>query len=131
MASYRGPISFKGDLREGMPFAKHAETVLGAVDAFAQKSAAVVELVDEITTRRRQIDEMRQTKAGAVYSNANMSHMKRIHDAMGRIKKDVGKAHADMAALIDKGKKPEKSDSDMASLRMQSLRLCSQAVAMK
>jgi HK97 family phage prohead protease len=119
MASYRGPISFKGDLREGMPFAKHAETVLGAVDAFAQKSAAVVELVDEITTRRRQIDEMRSLKAGAVYSNANMSHMKRIHDA-------IGKVHKDMKALIDKAT-PKKSE-ETASLRTQSLKIQSQAL---
>lgn len=131
MASYRGPIKFKGDLREVMPFANHAETVRGAVEAFAQKSASILELVTEVSERRRQIDEMRETKAGATYSSSNTAHMQRIHDAMGRIKKDVGKAHADMAALIDKGKKPEKSDAptlETASLRTQSLKIQSQAL---
>jgi hypothetical protein len=115
------PISFKGDLRGGLPFAKHAEAVLGAVEVFANRSAALCELVSELTERRKSIMELREAKAGAVYSGSNLSHMTRIHDAMSKVKKDVTAMHGDMAALIAKAKKPDgKADEpeiDMAALR--------------
>ena len=122
MASFRGPISFKGDLRGGLPFAKHTETVLGAVEVFANKGAVLTELVSGWVERRKQITELREAKAGAVYSGSNLSHMQRIHDAIGKVKKDVSSAHSDMAALIAKAKKPEKSEDgeiDVAALRAQ------------
>jgi HK97 family phage prohead protease len=129
VASLRGPISFKGDLRDRLPFAKHAEAVRDAVEAFANRSTAVMGLVSELSDRRKQIDGMRETKIGATYSGSNSAHMQRIHDAIGKLKKDVSSVHSDMAALIDKGKK--KSDEpglDTATLRTQSLRAQSMAL---
>jgi HK97 family phage prohead protease len=126
IASLRGPIDFKGSLRERLPFAKHAEAALGAVEVFAKRSAALFEMVSQLTERSKSIMELRESKAGAVYSGSNLSHMQRIHDAIGKVKKDVSSAHSDMAALIAKAKKPEKSDGqdlDVAALRTQSMRL--------
>jgi HK97 family phage prohead protease len=132
VASLRGPIDYKGSLRERLPFAKHAETALGAVEVFANRSAALVEIVNELNERSKSIMELREAKAGAVYSSSNLSHMTRIHDAIGKVKKDVSAMHGDMAALIAKAKKKdEKSDEpelDMAALRARSLQVESQAL---
>jgi HK97 family phage prohead protease len=131
-AGFSGPMNFKGDLRDRLPFAKHAEAVLGAVEVFAKRGAAVEELVNELSIRRKTIIELREAKAGAVYSGSNSSHMQRIHDAIGKVKKTVGAIHSDMAALIAKGEKPKKADDtpelDTAALRAQSLRVQSQAL---
>jgi hypothetical protein len=85
--------------------------------------------------------ELREAKAGAVYSSSNLSHMTRIHEAIGKLKKDVSAMHGDMASLIAKAKKKdektniapeEKADQqpelDMAVLRAQSLRVESLAL---
>lgn len=124
------PFSFKGDLRSRLPFAKHAETALGAVEVFANKGAALLEIVNDLTERSKTIMELRETKAGAVYSGSNLSHMQRIHDAMGKLKKGVTAMHGDMAALIAKAKKPDgkadEAEVDVQTLRIQSMRLRSQ-----
>jgi len=109
-----------------LPFAKHAETV-------AQRGAALNELIKEITDRSTAIMERREVKAGAVYSGSNLSHMQRIHDVIGKVKKDIGAAHSDMAALIAKAKKPEakteETEIDVAALRMQSMRIEGEVLA--
>ncbi len=130
-ASLRGPIGFKGDLRDRLPFAKHAETVLGAVEVFAKEGAAIADLITEITERGKAIQELREAKAGATYSGANLAHMQRIHTTMKTVKKTVNAMHDDMAALIEKAKPKEKSDDgeiDVAALRAQSLKVQSQAL---
>jgi HK97 family phage prohead protease len=131
MASLRADICFKGDLRDRLPFAKHTEAALGAVEVFAKQGAAIVEIVTELTDRSKSIQELRESKSGATYSASNLSHMTRIHDAMGKVKKDVSAMHGDMAALIAKAKKPEKSDDglDAKALRTQSQRAESLALA--
>lgn len=131
MASFRGPMNFKGDLRGGSQFANHTETVLGAVEVFANKGAVLAELVSGWAERRKQIMELREAKAGAVYSGSNSSHMQRIHDAISKVHKNVGVIRGDMAALIAKGEKPKKSDDqelDVAALRAQSYRIESDAL---
>jgi HK97 family phage prohead protease len=139
-AASRQPIDFKGDLRERLPFAKHTEIALGAVEVFANRSAALIEILSGYSERSKSIMELREAKAGAVYSSSNLTHMTRIHDAMGKLKKDVSAMHGDMAALIAKAKKKdekadddpeEKSDQptlDAAVLRAQSLRVQSQVL---
>lgn len=122
MASWRGPVGFKGDLRDRLPFAKHAETALGAVEVFARRSVALAEIVTELTERSKSIMELREAKAGAVYSSSNLSHMTRIHDAIGKVKKDVSAMHGDMAALIAKAKKKDKKADDEPELDMAALR---------
>lgn len=119
------PVSFKGDLRDRLPFAKHAEAALGAVEVFAKRGVALSEVLTELTERSKAIQELRESKAGAVYSGSNLSHMTRIHDAMSKVKKDVNAMHGDMAALIAKAKKPEKADDelDVAALRTHSDRV--------
>lgn len=138
----RAPIDFKGDLRERLPFAKHTEIALGAVEVFANRSAALMEILSGYSERSKSIMELREAKAGAVYSSSNLSHMTRIHDAIGKLKKDVSAMHGDMASLIAKAKKKdEKADAapeekadqhqpelDMAVLRAQSLRVESLAL---
>lgn len=139
-AASRQPIDFKGDLRERLPFAKHTEIALGAVEVFANRSAALVEILTGYSERGKSIMELREAKAGAVYSSSNLSHMTRIHDAIGKLKKDVSAMHSDMASLIAKAKKKdekagdkpeEKSEQpelDAAVLRAQSLRVQSQVL---
>lgn len=156
VASLNGrAISFKGDLRERLPFAKHAKTVRGIVEVFAKRSAAVAELVSELADRRTRIDELREskeakngeTKVGATYNSTNLSDMTAIHDGMGKIKKDVSKLHKRMGDVVSRGKKKEEksvdanqdSDSDdnsetsptidFAALRTQSQKAQSLALA--
>lgn len=124
------PFSFKGDLRDRLPFAKHAEAALGAVEVFAKRGAALEEILKELTGRSKAIMERREVKAGAVYSGSNLSHMQRIHDAMGKVKKGINAAHSDMADLIAKAK-PAKADDqelDVAALRTQSLQIESRSL---
>lgn len=130
MMADSSPISFKGDLRDRLPFAKHAETALGAVEVFAHKGDALAEILNGLTERVKAIQELRESKAGATYSSSNLNHMKRIHDTMKNVRKTVNAMHDDMAALIDKAKKPEKSDDsfDVAALRTQSMRLEGEAI---
>lgn len=132
VASLRGPIDFKGSLRERLPFAKHTEAALGAVEVFAKQHAALMEILTGYCERSESIMELRESKAGAVYSSSNLSHMRRIHDAIKKVKKDVGAMHSDMESLIAKAsKKDEKSnepDLDAAALRAQSLRIHSQVL---
>jgi hypothetical protein len=133
IASLRQPIDFKGGLRERLPFAKHTEIALGAVEVFANRSAALIEILSGYSERSKSIMELREAKAGAVYSSSNLSHMNRIHEAIGKLKKDVSAMHGDMAALIAKAKKKdEKSDDgtvfDLAALRAQGQRAVSSAL---
>lgn len=130
VASFRGPFSFKGDLRDRLPFAKHAEAALGAVEVFAQQGAAIEEIVKEITLRSKAIMERREVKAGAVYSGSNLSHMQRIHDAIGKVKKGISAAHTDMADLIAKAKpvKAGVQELDVAALRTQSRQIESRSL---
>lgn len=132
-ASLRGPIDFKGGLRDSLPFAKHTEIALGAVEVFANRSAALNEILTDYSGRCKSIMELREAKAGAVYSSSNLSHMTRIHDAIGKLKKDVSAMHGDMAALIAKAKKKdEKSDEpdlDLAALRAQGRQAISNAMS--
>ena len=131
MASLRGPIDFKGSLRERLPFAKHTEAALGAVEVFAKQHAALMELLTSYCERSKSIMELREQKAGAVYSSSNLSHMRRIHEAIKKVKKDVTAVHSDMETLIAKAnKKDEKSDEtdfDMAALRARGQEAISRA----
>lgn len=137
------PINFKGDLRERLPFAKHTEMALGAVEVFAERNAALMEILTGYSERGKSIMELREAKTGAVYSSSNLSHMTRIHDAIGKLKKDVSAMHGDMAALIAKAKKkdekagdepveqmaqPGQPELDATVLRAQSLRVASLAL---
>lgn len=123
------PMSFKGDPRDGLSFAKHTEAVLATVEVFANKASVAAELAEEFRARGQSIMELR-FKEGRTYSSGNLAHMQRVHDAIGKVKKGVMAVHSDMAALIAKAKKPEKSDGDLdvAALRTQSLRVQSRAI---
>lgn len=133
MSNRHGSIDFKGSLRERLPFAKHTEAALGAVEVFAQKYAAFQEILKGYFERSKSIMELREAKAGAVYSSSNLSHMRRIHDAIKKMGKDARAMDSDMEALIAKAsKKEEKSDEQPVAtaeaLRAQSLRLESDAL---
>lgn len=125
MLAFSGPISFKGDLRAGSTFAVTTKTALAAVEVFANRSAALSEFITEYKERSKAIMETR-FKDGRMYSSNNMTQMQRIHDAMGKAKRNFAQIHVDMGDLIAKAKKPEKSDSE--SLRTQSLRLISRSL---
>jgi len=125
LASLREPISFKGDLRAGSTFAKTTETALAAVEVFAQRSAAISEFLTEFNKRSAAIMETR-FKDGRMYSSTNLSQMRRVHESVGKLRKDVKTIHSDMADLIQRAQKPEKSESN--SLRTQSLKARSMAL---
>lgn len=133
MSDRHGSIDFKGSLRERLPFAKHTEAALGAVEVFAQKYAAFQELLKGYCERSKSIMELREAKAGAVYSSSNLTHMRRIHDAIKKMGKDARAMDSDMEALIAKaskkeGKTDEQPTPNAAALRAQSLRLESDAL---
>jgi len=132
-ASLRGPIDFKGSLRDRLPFAKHTEIALGAVEVFANRNASLIEILSGYIERGKAIQELREAKAGAVYSSSNLSHMTRIHDAMGKHEKELRAIRSDMAALIAKAKKKDEKSVEPSfnaeALRTQSLRLESEVLS--
>jgi HK97 family phage prohead protease len=132
------PISFKGGSLGELRYAKNAEMVLGAVDAFANKGAAITGLLGDLVARRKNINELRETKTGATYSAANLAHMKRIHDAMKKTAKVHATTMRDMADLIAKAEptdssstngKSDEPELDGATLRAQSLKAQSLALS--
>ena len=131
MASFRGPISFKGDLRERLPFAKHAEAALGAVEVFAKRGAALAEILTELTGRSKAIMERREVKAGAVYSGSNLSHMQRIHDAIGKVKKRDWRGTCRYGRLIAKAKPAKADDQELDAQALRTRSLKAQSIAMR
>lgn len=75
-------------LPTGLPFAKHSDMALAAVDEFTQRSTVLIDLVSMWSERLKSIQELR-VKRGAVISAANKERLKEMHGRVRQMKEHV------------------------------------------
>jgi hypothetical protein len=106
------PLKSLANLPAGLPFAKHSETALAAVEAFTRKSTVLTEIISDWSGRFKSIQELR-IKRGAVISAANKERLVEMHTHVHKVKESVSVLEDGLQHLI--GQADPQTDEHMKS----------------